>query len=326
MSKSLKAYFETDSEQTRCRHRKRLQKLVDQLSECSDRMGLVVNEIVFIEKKEVDLKLYKLKTSCFRDNEPSRSSDVQLRFNAQKTRDYCNLSERKYILFKKMMGFEKIMPGIKGCIEIKKNINSFFEISSNQKGFFLKNPMHKITLVILNFYNQNNNFEENKFSIKIACDSTNINSKNMKQLNLTFTLINDKKTAMSAKGNFLLGMFKIEKEDYETLRVCLSEIFEKLQSVSSIKIKEKNYAIEHFLGGDMKSVSLLYGINGANSNQPCVLCLWNKNDLLDVSKIYEGRTLTMSKSMMGQNGFINEAITYIENDHCSPEMLHLFIR
>ena len=45
-------------------------------------------------------------------------------------------------------------------------------------------------------------------------------SKSMKHLNLTFCVVNDKSNAMSVKRNFSLGIFKIEKEDYETLLLC----------------------------------------------------------------------------------------------------------
>ena len=52
--------------------------------------------------------------------------------------------------------------------------------------------------------------------MKIPGITYNINHKNIKQLNLTFTIVNDEDRAMSAEGNYILGMFKIEKEDFES--------------------------------------------------------------------------------------------------------------
>jgi hypothetical protein len=74
-------------------------------------------------------------------------------------------------------------------------------------------------------------------------------------------VVNGKNNAMSVKGNFFLGMFKIEKEDYETLKLCLKNIFDKLKHIKTIQIDNKMYKIEHFNGEDMKSYNLFFGIN-----------------------------------------------------------------
>ena len=325
---NLTPYFDASSDQTRLNHRNRLNEILINFKECAAQMGLQIDSMTLTRKTSENS--FKLKPSCFVEKQNSSAKKLsKLKYKVQKARDYCNLSERKYSLFKKLVELNKVLPSINQCSLIKNQINSYFDLEENDMGFYLLNPGHKIALSILDYYKRNNNeILENKIRIKIACDSTNLSSKSMKHLNLTFCLVNDKINAMSVKGNFILGMFKIEKEDYETLKLCLKNIFEKLKHIKSIKINNQMYEIEHFNGGDMKSYNLLFGLNGPNSKQPCVTCLWDKTQILDLDEVnrFDKRTLIMANTNIGTNGFKNEPITYIEYDHCPPEMLHLFIR
>jgi hypothetical protein len=61
--------------------------------------------------------------------------------------------------------------------------------------------------------------------IKFSGDRTNL-SRNVKVINLTITLINEGQKAKTASGNYLVGVFSIRNEDYETLRNCLTEFAE----------------------------------------------------------------------------------------------------
>ena len=101
------------------------------------------------------------------------------------------------MLFKKLTELNKILPSINHCLLIKNQINSYFDIEENDVGFYLLNLAQMISLSILNYYKRNNNqILEIKIRIKIACDSTNLSSKSMKHLNLTFCVVNDKSNAM----------------------------------------------------------------------------------------------------------------------------------
>ena len=319
-----KCYFDLSDIQ-KARSRRELRNNLSQLSQCAEKMGLVINHLKFAKKMD-DNTQFCLLPKHFDEEEIPKVNSV--RFKSQKMRDLCHISTKKFTLIRKIMGFGDLMPGVSKCDEIKKKINNFFELEENDSGFYLKEPIKKIKLAVKRYYRKNKIVikDGDKIYFKIACDGTNLTSKNVKQLNLTFTIINDKFNATSVKGHFILGMFRIEKEDYPSLKSCLTNVFEKLEKIRTISIKQKTIHLEHFMGADMKGLAILYGINGANSNQPCVLCEWNKTKPLELNGIYKPRTLIDAKSSIGSNGYINEPISYVDFDHCPVDMLHLFIR
>jgi hypothetical protein len=322
-NQTRKCYFDVSDIQ-KARNRRELRVILNQLSQCAEKMGLVINELKFI-KKSNNGSQFILLPKHFEEDKIPRINDII--FKSQKMRDLCHISTKKFTLIKQTMEFGD-MPGINKCDEMKKKISNFFELEENDSGFYLKDPIEKIKLAVKNYYRNHKITIQNGDNIyfKVACDGTNLTSKNIKQLNLTFTIINDKFNATAAKGHFILGMYKIEKEDYPSLKYCLSNIFEKLEKIKTISIKNKIIHLEHFIGADMKGLAILFGINGANSNQPCVLCEWNKTNQLGINDIYIPRTLNNARLGIGNNGYINDPISYIDFDHCPIDMLHLFIR
>jgi len=61
----------------------------------------------------------------------------------------------------------------------------------------------------------------------------------------------------------------------------LNEIIQQLKRIRSIKIEGNDYFIDWTLGGDLKWLAMINGINAANSNHPCIWCLWNQNTEFD---------------------------------------------
>jgi len=70
-------------------------------------------------------------------------------------------------------------------------------------------------------------------------------------------------------------MFKIIKEDYGTISIALKEIIEELQNFRELLINGIEYNIKYTLGGDLKWLAIVTGINAANSDQPCPWCKFN---------------------------------------------------
>jgi hypothetical protein len=320
-----KCYFDL-SEIQKARNRRELRVHYRNLAACAESMGLSIDNINFI-KNEGKPRDY---VNCLTPKvfqEKKFSQKVDMAFKTLKAKDLCNMSYKKFTLFKNSLGLERIIPANNTCDKVKEKLNKFFEIEESFDGIYLKDPIKKIQLVCENYYKLNNRKIQNgKIMLKIACDGTNLTTKNMKQLNITFTLINDQKNAMSAKGNFILGMYKIQKECYETMKAPMKKVFDKLEQIKFINIGAKVYPVEHFSGGDMKSLALLYGINSANSIQPCVWCQWVRTSKFDINQTWPNRTLEDAKANVGRNGYINEPLTYIDFDHCPVDMLHLLIR
>ena len=70
----------------------------------------------------------------------------------------------------------------------------------------------------------------------------------------------------------MIGLFKIEKENYETVNKCLKEIFYQIENLDSILIEDKYTVIEKYFTSDLKILSIVCGITAANSNYPCCWC------------------------------------------------------
>jgi hypothetical protein len=67
--------------------------------------------------------------------------------------------------------------------------------------------------------------------------------------------------------------------------MCLKELIEQLKSISEIEIKLKFfYKINFLMGGDLKWLANIYGINAANSNYPCIWCHCNKLYFIIIKK------------------------------------------
>ena len=103
----------------------------------------------------------------------------------------------------------------------------------------------------------------------------------------------------------------------------MKEIIIEIEEIETISINGKNFKIEKFIGGDLKFLALIYGINAANSNQPCIWCSWNKNKNIEC----QPRTLIEARQNTGSNGFkSNPLLSKIDFNHCIIDMLHLFLR
>ena len=137
-------------------------------------------------------------------------------------------------------------------------------------------------------------------------------------------------------------MFDITKEDYETMILCLEQIKMQIDNLNELEIDGIKYKIEKYIGGDLKMSAIIYGINQANSNCPCIWCVWDKKKLAnsDIQKVEEEiyrewsiidkekgtRTLESSMNFQGQNGFIKKPILNIPFHKVIIDMLHLFLR
>ncbi len=81
-----------------------------------------------------------------------------------------------------------------------------------------------------------------------------------------------------SSGLLTLGIFNV-KEEYQSLKMAFKEIISDLEKIKSVAIDGIIFEIEWSLGGDLKWLATVQGINSANSNQPCLWCMWHKNDI-----------------------------------------------
>ena len=191
--------------------------------------------------------------------------------------------------------------------------------------------------------------ENDKIVIKLSCDGTQITKSNVYLLNFTFTIINFKTTCKTSQGNFILGkflsfyylfflnllylyegMFQIESECNSELKGALKELFKELKEIKFIEINGVNYQIEFKLGGDMKCLALLLGINAANAKFSCCWCHCNLKETVDLSAewpISRSQALANIQYLANSNGYKYEhLINFIDFDNVVIDMLHLLLR
>ena len=90
--------------------------------------------------------------------------------------------------------------------------------------------------------------------IKVSGDGTNI-GKRISVVNITFTILNEKKLAMSEKGNYILAVLRTT-ESYDTLAESLSDLVKEMDDLKVMSIDNEIFHFEYFLGGDWKFLSL----------------------------------------------------------------------
>ena len=71
---------------------------------------------------------------------------------------------------------------------------------------------------------------------------------------------------------FKKGIFKVKYENYETLSNSLNELINKIKNILSVKINDECFKIDWTIGGDLKWLANIHGINAANSNHLCIWC------------------------------------------------------
>lgn len=172
--------------------------------------------------------------------------------------------------------------------------------------------------------------------VKLSGDGTKV-SRSLHVINFTFTVV-DTPTATSVAGNHTIAILKTG-ESYENLASGLADIAKEISTLKSIKIQDKEYTLEYFLGGDMKFLALVCGINAANGTYSCVWCKCCAGDRWDMTKSWSftdtsqgARTIseieTLSKKPASKClGCINIPIfKSIPIDHVVIDTLHLFLR
>ena len=61
-------------------------------------------------------------------------------------------------------------------------------------------------------------------------------------------------------------------EKYDSLATSLSNIVDEARDLTLITVDGITYPIQYYLGGDMKFLAIVCGIEAANSNYACVWC------------------------------------------------------
>jgi hypothetical protein len=262
--------------------------------------------------------------------ELSNKNTIEL-FKIFRFKEEQNISDQLYINMKNNL-FPNI-PSIYQIKELRKTINSKFEYHYNSAGIFL-NVRQKLTYITTQIIEKLNIKSDEILNIKFCGDGTLI-GRNLKVLNFGFSCLNEKKYCKSSRGHYSLGIFEIMNENYDELKVCLKEIFEQISEISFIEHKGDQFRVNKVLGGDLKFLANVMGIDGANSNYPCIICTVHKKNFLNNNLNTQTIKRTIEESKKGfknrdidlRKGYAREPIAFcFPFDKCMIDLLHLFLR
>ena len=118
--------------------------------------------------------------------------------------------------------------------------------------------------------------------VKLTGDGTYI-AKRIHVVNFPFTLLNEGSIAMSVFGNHPLAIIEVP-ENYDAKVRALSDIVNEVSTLQSIEIGGNSHPIEYFMGGDMKFLAMVCGIEAANATFSCVWCKCPATDRWDMTR------------------------------------------
>ena len=167
-------------------------------------------------------------------------------------------------------------------------------------------------------------------------------------LNFGFALPDLGDISKTAAGNFQLGIFEIKNESYPILKECLAEVANNLNKFAKEKnkiiIDNEEYTIKFIMGGDLKWLHAIMGLNACNSSHPCLWCKFHKDNFSKLSgeclndvKDLKRNIKEPLNNFKNQKGFLEEPkeflgyqntpiFDFIDFEDCVFDTLHMLLR
>ena len=175
-----------------------------------------------------------------------------------------------------------------------------------------------------------------KIHIKLTGDGTQI-ARGLTIINVAFTVLEEGNEATSVIGNHSVAIFKMA-ENYENLAAALEDICNEGKQLKSITINDKSYEIETYLGGDLKFLAMVCGIDAANCEHACVWCKcprlqrwdmsqeWSISDTTKGARTVEEIARFASMKQQKFNYSQKPLFSFIPIHRVIIDTLHLFLR
>lgn len=155
----------------------------------------------------------------------------------------------------------------------------------------------------------------------------------------SFALLQAKESVMSSKSNRTVAIVN-GPEKYDTMKTSLNFFFQEVNELidkQTISIDGKEIKLKFFLGGDMKFLLMIMGLNSATADYACLWCKIFKEDRWDTSKPSDyynkeplKRDLQEIKRLChcskDNYGCINEPLLNILLTNVIADELHLLLR
>ena len=145
------------------------------------------------------------------------------------------------------------------------------------------------------------------------------------------------KKAKTCAGNYLLGSFIIEKENYEQCQVALKEILLLIKYVNQISFCNRNIKVVKYFGGDLKNLATLFGLVMANGTYPCIWCTTSKSNFgcdcqdstsgdITRSNAESLRSISEKEVSMRKGYIYRPIVDFIDFNYVVVDMLHMYLR
>ena len=127
--------------------------------------------------------------------------------------------------------------------------------------------------------------KDSTIQVKLSGDGARM-SRTTNFMIMSFTLLQLNESVMCPKHNRTVAIIN-GPEKYEILKASLSNFFREVNELISkgtITVDGQDVQLGFFLGGDMKFLLMIMGINSATADYACLWCKIHKDDRWDTSK------------------------------------------
>lgn len=208
-------------------------------------------------------------------------------------KDTVSLSDKSYKLIRKLCA--PAWPTFYQVEKERKALNSQIPIKRHEDG----NVSCSIESKLKSHLSMHQALYENLdcINLKLSFDGTKIGS-NLYVLNQMFSIVDAGHIAKTSKGNFSIGMYSIPSQTRQNIKDCFDEINKEIESLKTIKLKDKEIKINYMVCCDWKMQANLLGLLAANSNYPCIWCKCKKDMFHDSSQVW-----SISDAKLGARSF-----------------------
>ena len=105
----------------------------------------------------------------------------------------------------------------------------------------------------------------------------------MHLINFAFTLLDEGSSAHSSQGNHILVVLK-EPEKYDTIKNGLADIRKEVEDLKTVEHNGMQFTVTYYLGGDLKFLAIVTGIDSATSTYACIWCKVRNNERYNADK------------------------------------------
>ena len=280
------------------------------------------------EKETVELSSGKF---VHKANKASLSDDDLARF-ALYVKDQFSLSDSAW---REISQLSPALPSLCKLKELTGELNSHFTIQPSPNGHTGVQQSFKSSLL---YRVQQLKLEPSEtIRVKLTGDGTYI-AKHIHVVNMAFTILNEGPLASSPTGNHSIAIMQVP-ENYDSLSSCLTDIVKEASELKSVTVGENEHTIEYFLGGDMKFLAVVCGIDNATAKFSCIWCKCSNDERWDMRKSWSAfdprkgaRTIAEIEAFLKlpktrRKGCHEKPIFhFIPIDHTIIDSLHLYLR